>query len=56
VNNGRCSLAHSTSGVEGRVGALKWRLGRLISNSINHMNLHKPNNKLVCAQLEHFSA
>ncbi len=31
-------------------------LGRLISSSIIHTDLHKPNNKLVNAQLEHFGA
>jgi hypothetical protein len=31
-------------------------LGRLISNTITHMDLHKPNNKLVSAYLEHFGA
>jgi hypothetical protein len=44
-----CSLAHNTLGVEGRVGVLKWGLGRLTSNSIIHMDLRKPNNKLVNA-------
>jgi len=43
------SLACSISGVEGRVGASGWGLGRLISNSITHMDIHKPNNKLVSA-------
>jgi hypothetical protein len=43
---GACSLVHNTLGVEGRVGAPKWGLGRLISNSITHMDPHKPN-KLV---------
>ncbi len=32
-----------------RAGALGWGLGRLTSNSITHTDLHKPNNKLVCA-------
>jgi hypothetical protein len=36
-------------GVEGCVGALKWGLERVTSNSIIHMDLHKPNNKLVNA-------
>jgi hypothetical protein len=44
---GACSLARNTSGVEGRVGAPGWGLGRLISKSITHTDLHKPNNKLV---------
>jgi hypothetical protein len=34
---------------KGHVGALVWGLGRLTSNSITHMDLHKPNNKLVKA-------
>ncbi len=50
------SLTRNTSKVERRVGALGWGrgLGRVISESITHMNLHKPNNKLVSAWLEHF--
>ncbi len=44
-----CSLACSTSGVEGHARASRWGLGRLISKSITHMDLHKPNNKLVNA-------
>jgi hypothetical protein len=28
-------------------------LGKMISNLITHMNLHKPNNKLVSVELEH---
>jgi hypothetical protein len=44
-----CSLIHNTSGVEGCVGALEWGLGRVTSESIIHMDLHKPNNKLVSA-------
>jgi hypothetical protein len=47
------SLVRNTSRVEGRAGASGWGLGRLISKSITHMDLHKPNNKLVSAQLEH---
>jgi hypothetical protein len=43
------SLARNTLGVEGRAGALRWILGKLTSNSIIHMGLHKPNNKLVNA-------
>jgi hypothetical protein len=46
---GVCSLARSTSGVEGRAGAPRWGLGRLKSKSIIHTDLHKPNNKLVSA-------
>jgi hypothetical protein len=43
------SLIRSTSGVEGHVEALGWGLGQMTSGSIIHMNLHKPNNKLVSA-------
>jgi hypothetical protein len=50
---GACSLTHNTSGVEGRVGALRWGLGRLTSKSITHTDLHKPNNKLINVELEH---
>jgi hypothetical protein len=34
-------------GVEGRARASGWGLGRVISKLITHMDLHKPNNKLV---------
>jgi len=44
----RC-LAHNTSRVEGRAGALGWGVRRLASNSITHMDLHKLNHKLVNA-------
>jgi hypothetical protein len=43
------SFACSTLGVEGHAKRLGWGLGRMISESIIHMNLHKPNNKLVSA-------
>jgi len=46
---GAHSLARNTLGVKGHVGALGWGLGRLVSNSITHTDLHKPNNKLVNA-------
>jgi hypothetical protein len=49
-----CSLAHSTSGVKGRVGALGWGLWQVTKRLIIHTNLHKPNNKLVNVWLEHF--
>ncbi len=49
-----CSLVHSTSGVHGRAKALGWGLGRLTNKSIPHMDLHKPNNKLVNEELKHF--
>jgi hypothetical protein len=51
---GICFLAYSTSRVEGRAGAPRWGLGQMTSRSITHINLHKPNNKLVNAWLEHF--
>jgi hypothetical protein len=43
------SLICNTSRVEGGVGALGWGLRKLISKSIIHTELHKPNNKLVNA-------
>jgi len=43
------SLARNTLGVEGCVGAPRWGIARLTSNSITHVDLHKPNNKLVNA-------
>jgi hypothetical protein len=46
---GAHSLAHNTLGVEGHVGVPGWGLGRMISKSITHTNLHKLNNKLVNA-------
>jgi hypothetical protein len=42
-------LACSTSGVEWCAGAPGLRLGQLTSILITHMDLHKPNNKLVSA-------
>jgi len=48
------SLTHNTSRVEGCVEALGWGLSKATSKSIIHMGLHKPNNKLVNAWLEHF--
>jgi len=44
-----CSLVRSISRVEGLAGAQGWGLGRMISKSITHTNLHKLNNKLVSA-------
>jgi len=44
---GARSLAHSILGIEGRARAPRWGVRRLTSNSITHMDLHKPNNKLV---------
>jgi len=46
---GARSLTRNTLGVERRVGAPGWGLGRLISKSITHTCLHKLNNKLVSA-------
>jgi hypothetical protein len=46
---GTSSLACSISRVEGHVEAPRWGLGRLISNSITHMDLHKLNTTLVNA-------
>jgi len=48
------SLVRNTLGVEGRVGTSRWRLKRLTRKSITHMDLHKPNNKLVNVKLKHF--
>ncbi len=48
-----CSLAHNILGVEGCAGVPGWELRRLKNKSITHMDLHKPNDKLVNAQLEH---
>jgi hypothetical protein len=42
-----CSLARSNSGVEARVEALGWGVGRFISDLIIHTNLQKLNNKLI---------
>jgi hypothetical protein len=44
---GASSLTCNTLGVKGCVKAPRWGLGRLTSKSITHMDLHKPNNKLV---------
>ncbi len=43
------SLVQITLGVRECVRALGWGLGRVTSESIIHMDLHKPNNKLVNA-------
>jgi hypothetical protein len=43
------SLTYSTFRVEGHAGALGWGLGILTINSITHIDLQKPNNKLVNA-------
>jgi hypothetical protein len=44
---GANSLVHSTLGLEGHARAPGWGLARMISKSITHIDLHKPNNKLV---------
>jgi len=44
---GARSLARNTLRVERCVAAPGWGLGRMTSESIIHMDLHKPNNKLV---------
>jgi len=46
---GACSLAHNTLEVERCVGAPRWGLGRVTINSIIHIDLLKPNNRLVNA-------
>jgi hypothetical protein len=46
---GALTLACSTLKVKGHVGALEWGLERVISKSITHTDLHKPNNKFVSA-------
>ncbi len=48
------SFACSTLRVEGCAKALGWGLRQVTSESIIHINLHKLNNKLVSAWLEHF--
>ncbi len=47
-------LVRNISRVKGLVGVLGWGLEQMISGSINHTNLHDPNDKLVSAWLEHF--
>jgi hypothetical protein len=42
-------LARSTSRVKRMSEALGWGLGRVISESIIHIDLHKPNNNFVSA-------
>jgi hypothetical protein len=51
---GAHSLTLNTSKVKEHVWVLGWGLKRLTSKLIAHMDLHKPNNKLVNAYLEHF--
>ncbi len=41
------SLTRNTLGVEVCARAPKWGVGIVTSGSIIHMDLHKPNNKLV---------
>jgi hypothetical protein len=40
--------------VEGRVKTPRWGLEWVTSGSINHMDLHTPNNKLINAWFKHF--
>jgi len=53
---GARSLAHNILGVERRVGAPGWGLGKLTSKSITHIDLHKPNNKLLMRSWNTFGA
>jgi hypothetical protein len=46
---GAHSLPRNTLGVQGRVGAPGWILGIMTSKLITHMDLQKPNNKLINA-------
>jgi hypothetical protein len=48
------SLVRNILGVEGRVEVPRWGLRQVTNESIIHIDLHKPNNKLVNAWLEHF--
>jgi hypothetical protein len=41
------SLACNILGVRKHFGALEWGLGQVTSGSIIHIDLHKPNNKLI---------
>jgi hypothetical protein len=43
------SLTHSTSRVEMCAQILRWGLGQVANESIIHIDMHKPNNKLVSA-------
>jgi hypothetical protein len=42
-------LACNTSGVKGMFKSPRWGLRRVTSESIIHIDLHKPNNKFVSA-------
>jgi len=48
------SLTHSILGVKGCARALGWRLRWVTRESINKMDMLKPNNKLVNMWLEYF--
>jgi hypothetical protein len=50
------SLAHNTSWVEGRAGALWWGLRRMTSKLIIHMVLHKPTTSWLVCNLNIFGA
>ncbi len=51
---GICSLVRNTSRVEGHAKVLRWGLRRMINKAIIHIDLHKPDNKLVSVWLDHF--
>ncbi len=48
------SLTRNILGVKGHAGVLGWGLRQMLSGSIIHTDMHKPNNKLVRAWLVHF--
>jgi len=49
------SLVRNTLGVKRHAKPLGWGLKRMTNGLIIHIDLHKPNNKLVSAWLKHFS-
>jgi hypothetical protein len=51
---GVCFLTCNIFGIKGHVGAMGWELGRVTSKLIIHTDVHKLNNKLISAWLEHF--
>ncbi len=46
---GLCFLAHNISRVERCARVLGWGLGQMTSGSFIHIDIQKPNNKLVSA-------
>jgi hypothetical protein len=46
---GVSSFVHNTLRVKGHARAPGWGVGWVTSESIIHINLHKPNNKLIHA-------